>query len=390
MQLRRRDGVRLMSILAPARSTVLGVLALGALATLATVACTQRARLHQHEVAGPIMGTAFVVKVVLGSDEAKPARLQAIDETVRATLDEVDRLMSTYKPESEISRFNRAEPNVPIAISAPTVDVLRFSVALSNETSGAFDPSVGPLVEAWGFGTRPAPEQLPDDELIKQLRARTGLDKIIIDSRTATTSHAAGSLTKTTAGVELDLSAVAKGYAADRVGTALETLGFNRYMVEIGGEIRVSGHNQGGEPWRLAIERPPGRDSGSGSAAGPRYLSAQAVVALERGGLATSGDYRNYYERDGERFSHSIDPATGRPVTHTGASVSVIAETCAEADALATALLVMGPERGLEFAAARGHAALFLAYNGQGGLDESMSPSMLRLLEASQPSNLSR
>ncbi len=326
--------------------------------------------LYQHELTGPIMGTTFTVKVVLPK-EPNTSRSEEIDRAIRSALNEVDGLMSTYKPNSEISTFNRSAVGEPTSVSAPTIDVLELSNELALFTGGAFDPSVGPLVEAWGFGTGGTPEELPTAELLASLQERVGLAQISIDKN-------AGTLTKIAEGVELDLSAVAKGYASDRVGSSLENLGLSRYMAEIGGEIRVAGLNQHGEPWRLAIERPPASNLDSSSPA--RFLAPQAIIELDAGALATSGDYRNFYEKDGRRYSHTIDPSTGEPVTHKGASVSVVSDTCAEADALATALLVMGPTRGMSFAKTHDIAALFVAYNDRGGLDETVTPAMQRLL----------
>jgi len=205
-------------------------------------------------------------------------------------------------------------------------------------------------VDAWGFGPEPAAAP-PDEATIERLLEDHGYTHLELD---------AGDLTvrKDNPRLRCDLSAIAKGYAVDRVALRVEKLGLRDFMVEIGGEVRVAGRNAEGQAWRIGVERPDG---------GGRPWAA---VALTDGAMATSGDYRNYYERDGVRISHTIDPRTGRPITHALASVSVIHPSCMTADALATALNVLGPGEGRELVEREGLAALFLVRTDDGGLDE--------------------
>ena len=294
-------------------------------------------------VQGETMGTTYTVKVVADtreeqSDEAKAA----LQRTVHEALAEVDGAMSTYKPESELSAFNAGPGNVDVTVSPAMAQVLAVAMEVGKQSGGAFDVTVGPLVERWGFGARGELKALPSDDEINALRARLGHDHLRFDA-------AAPSLRKDADALRVDLSAVAKGFGVDQAAAALEQAGYHDYMVEVGGEIRVAGNTEAGRPWRLAVEKPS-----------PTERAIYEVVALRNQALATSGDYRNFTVVDGVRYSHTIDPTTGRPVTHDLASVSVIADTCARADALATALNVLGPERGLALAEREGLPALFL------------------------------
>jgi FAD:protein FMN transferase len=236
--------------------------------------------------------------------------------------------------------------------------VLKLALRVSEETGGAFDPTVAPLVRAWGFGAD-ASEAPPTDEERAALVERVGWRRLRLEG---------GGLAKTAPGLEIDLSAIAKGYAVDRVFDAVPGYALG-VMVDVGGEIRVGGTNRRGRPWRLAIESPTAERRG-----------IQRILEVTDTAIATSGDYRNFYERDGRRYSHTIDPATGAPVTHRGASVSVLHEECALADAYATALLVMGPERGLAWARERNLPILYLVYDGEGGIEEWATAPMAEAL----------
>lgn len=294
---------------------------------------------------GRTMGTSFSVKVV---GDLSPEAQQALAQAVQAELDQVNAQMSTWREDSELSRFNRHGDATPFPVSPQTRAVVVEAARVWGATGGAFDPTVGPLVRAWGFGGGDAPAAPLDDARIAALQAHLGLDKVTVDREENT-------LAKVDPAVELDLSAIAKGWGVDRVHQAVVGLGHGDVMVEIGGEVRVSGRNARGERWRLGIERP---DSGRGV--------VHQVVSLEGDAMATSGDYRNYVERDGERWSHTIDPRTGRPIKHGLASVTVLAEDCTTADAWATALNVLGPEEGPAVADAQGLKAYFLVRSGDG------------------------
>lgn len=304
------------------------------------------------------MGTAYHVKVVAPrlSDTEQ-------DELARIITDELENVnskMSTYQDDSELSRFNRSPATAAFALSRETLDVFAESARISEFTGGAFDITVGPLVDVWGFGPS-NPERIPTEDELMVLRASVGWRNVVVDP-------AAGAIHKTHADTRCDLSAIAKGYAVDRVSEALTKLGRRNHMVEVGGEVRTAGRNAAGEPWRIAVEKPV-----AGSAATER------IVPLSDRAMATSGDYRNFIERDGTRYSHTIDPRTGRPVMHRLASVSVLHKSCMTADALATALMVMGEEEALTFASDHELAVLLLIRGDDGEFTEAATPAFADL-----------
>lgn len=329
---------------------------LPALALLAAAGCVPPPQ--EFQLAGPTMGTVYRVLVVA----AAPDR-EAIRALVEERLNAVDRAMSTYRDDSEISRFNQLAAGESLVFSEETWAVLELAWRVRGDSGGAFDPTVGPLVDAWGFGApgRDAePKPVADDRLAETKRVVGAIELLAEERR----------VLKLEDGAALDLSAIAKGWATDRVSEALSHAGFANHLVEVGGEVRTAGHSPAGDAWRIAIERPPVRATdppprapiaAPEDATGP---GLQKVLPFTDGSLATSGDYRNYWERDGVRYSHTIDPRTGRPVEHALASASVFHESCAVADAYATALMVLGPEEGLRWANQNGIAALLLAYRG--------------------------
>lgn len=326
------------------------------------------------EVAGPALGTSYSVKVISDRplDSATRGRLQAL---VTQKIDQVDQAMSTYRQDSELSRLNLAPAQKSIEVSPDLFAVLEAASNLSSWTGGAFDVTVAPLVNAWGFGPV-APETVPNDREIDDLLASVGDDKLSLDPAHST-------VTKALANVSVDLSAIAKGLAVDRVAVAVEVAGYLDHLVEIGGEVRARGRNRLGTAWTVAIESPPAHSSTAGGPSRERGL--QRILSLDDSALATSGDYRNYFEIDGQRYSHTIDPRTGRPVRHRAASVSVLHPEAMWADGWATALLVLGPEQGLESALARDLAALFLVYNDHGGVDERSTPAFDLAVLANPP-----
>ena len=299
------------------------------------------------------MGTTFQVKVAGRGWSAD--REDEIRRAIASELDDVNQKMSTYLASSEISRFNRAETTRPLAVSSETIEVLLEAARISAATGGAFDITVGPLVEAWGFGPAGETGPPPDEETIQRLLERVGWHKIKVNEREKT-------VRKLAPDIECDLSAIAKGYAVDRIAAALSRRGPRAYMIEVGGEIRCAGQNTAGEPWRIAIERPM---------AGSRRT--QRVLAHRDIAMASSGDYRNFIEKDGVRYSHTIDPRSGRPAMHRLAAVSVLDASCMRADAYATALMVMGEKEGLRFAESSGLLALFLIRTASGEITEVMT-----------------
>jgi thiamine biosynthesis lipoprotein len=303
------------------------------------------------------MGSTYSVRIAGGPFDA--GLEAAARAAVTAALDDVVRRMSGYDAGSELSRFNRHEATTPFALSADTLAVLARGQEVAALTGGAFDVTVAPLVAAWGFGAGASSRAAAPASAA--LAAPVGWHRLAID-------RGAGTARKALPGLQADVSGIAKGYAVDRAAQALQALGVERFMVEAGGEVRTRGLNAEGRPWQIAIERPD---------AWPQQV--HRVVALQGLAMATSGDYRNYYERDGRRFSHEIDPATRAPVAHALASVTVVHEECMFADALATALFVLGPERALALARERDLAAFFIVRAGDGTLRDLASPAFAAL-----------
>ncbi|TWT98096.1 Thiamine biosynthesis lipoprotein ApbE precursor [Botrimarina colliarenosi] len=311
------------------------------LALLASVAgCAAEKSEPIWSLSGATMGTRYNVSVVGGDEADAKALQQRLDER----LAEVNRRMSTYDPQSELSRFNAGDSTDWFDVSAETASVVQSALELASASEGAFDPTVGPLVNLWGFGPDKRRDEAPSDGDIAAAKARVGF--AAVEARLDPPA-----LRKATPGVYLDLSAIAKGHGVDAVAELIAEAGYAAAMVEIGGEVRAFGAKPGGKPWRIGLEKP---ESGL-------THSLQEVIELSDRSLATSGDYRNFFEVDGRRYSHTIDAATGRPVTHNLATVTVQATTCRDADGLATTLLVLGPTAGYDWAVGRGVAALFVS-----------------------------
>ena len=273
----------------------------------------------QQDLKGQIMGTYWIVKTLQKDEE--------LHDIIQNTLDEINEKMSTYIPQSELSQFNAQHSIDPFSMSEETIEVLRAAQEISTHSQGAFDISIKPLVDLWGFGTKSI-EDPPKEKDIALAMGNVGYKKILISD-----NH----IQKLNPSMELDLSAIAKGYAVDRISILLEEKGHEHYMVDIGGEIRAKGKNAKGLEWRIGIETP---DAERGA-----YTD---VVLLSNMAIATSGDYRNYYEQDGKRISHTIDARTGMPITHTLASISVLHPSAMMADGWATALNVLGPKEAME------------------------------------------
>jgi thiamine biosynthesis lipoprotein len=308
-------------------------------------------------ITGATMGTSYSVRI--GS--TAPVDPDTLRAALNARLAEINSMMSTYDSESDISRLNRAGSGNWIEIPAEMATVVREAIGISELSQGAFDITVSPLVELWGFGPGGAIAEPPTAARIEAVRQRTSIDKLRLRTEPP-------AIRKTHAGVSIDLSAIAKGYAVDELARVIERMGASDYLVEIGGEIRVRGERPGGGNWRVGIERP---------LRGER--SVQRVIELGDGAIATSGDYRNFIMLDQVRFSHAIDPRTGYPVQHATASVSVIADTAMRADALATAFLVLGHDMGLPLAEQLVLPVLF-TIRTEDGLDEIASSAFEAIL----------
>ena len=348
------------TLLSPRRRTLLKVL--GA-ATLASAGCTDPrsgpgVRPREFAFGGPTMGTHYTTKIA--APRLTPTAQAAAREAVRLALETVNLRMSTYLPDSELTRLNRHAGDAPFALSPDTLAVLDLAQRVSERSGGAFDVTVGPVVDAWGFGPSKL-NQVPPDEALRALGAQIGYQMLTVDAR-------AGSVTKARPDVRADLSAIAKGFAVDQAARALEALGFGDYLIEAGGEVRTRGLNAHDEPWRIGIERP--------DAAPPQV---HCVVPLSGMSMATSGDYRIYFEQAGRRYSHEIDPRTGAPIRHGLASATVVAPECGFADAMATALIVLGPERGLALAEREALAAYFIVRERDGEFSERQSSAFAAL-----------
>ena len=296
-------------------------------------------------IQGATMGTSYSVVIpVLPEGISKQQLQQGMDEQLLT----VNQHMSTYIQNSELSAVNQAGAEQWLPLSSRLFEVIQKAQLVSKQTEGAFDITVGPLVNLWGFGPidQGVPVKEPDTEAVAAARARIGYQYIELDAEQQ-------ALRKGIENLYLDLSAIAKGYGVDVLGEYLESVGVTNYLVEIGGELRARGISHRGDPWRIALEKPQ---------EGQRAI--QRVIPLSDISVATSGDYRNYVEFDGQRYSHTIDPRQGRPVTHRLASVTVLAERTDLADAWATALMVMGEEAGYTQAEEQGLAAYFLYKEG--------------------------
>jgi len=315
------------------------------LLVLFVVSCGRELGQPKFQYSGLALGTSFTIKVTGLPEGVQPEQLK--DELDR-NLEAVDRIMSTYREDSELSRFNHSRSTEWQPVSKDLADVVAAALEVSRWSDGAFDVTVGPLVNLWGFGPDPRREQAPAIEQIESARQRVGFRKLDVREEPP-------ALVKRQPDLYVDLSAIAKGFAVDKLARYLERLGCHDYMVEIGGELSLSGSSPRGEPWRIAIEKPV-----------PRLREVEKVLSLTDIAVATSGDYRNYFEVDGMRFSHTIDPRTGRPITHRLASVTVLSHTTMNADALATALMVLGPEAGFVKAEQQNIKALFIVKEKEG------------------------
>jgi len=344
------------------RRAVQAIAALAAVPVLA--GCGERPRARLLTFTGRTMGSDYTVKIA-GAGPVSSRAERSLAQELFAAVDVVDRGMSTYRTDSELSRLNRHAAEAPFPLSAGLAEVLAKAERVSAASGGAFDVTIGPLVNAWGFGPEGRTHDrsgLPAPEALARLRARVDWRSLGLDPR-------AGTLTKARPDAYADLSGVAQGYGAERIAAALEARGFGDYLVNVSGEVRARGVNAEGVAWRIGIERPQG--------GGPRAL--QYVVPLANRALATSGDYRNCFEQDGRRYSHEIDPRTGGPVAHRLASVSVVHEDAALADAWSTALFVLGPDRGRELALAQGLPAYFISRAADGTLAETETPAFAAL-----------
>jgi len=282
------------------------------------------------------MGTQYSVQLVAANPDA------ALAADIGARLDRIEALMSTYREDSTVSRFNASPSTDWFTVPEALCDVVAEAIDVSVQSGGAFDITVSPLVDLWGFGPGGGGGQPPSRDTIDALLGATGYDKLETDCSLP-------ALRKASASLRIDLSSIGKGRGIDDVAELLDARGIADYLIEIGGEVRARGQKPAGERWRIAVEA-------------PLYEERRIVTAfaLDDTAVATSGDYRNFFESGGRYYSHLLDPRTGAPVEHGTAAVTVIADTATRADALATALLVMGKADGYLLAERENIAALFV------------------------------
>lgn len=310
---------------------------------------------------GRTMGTTYNIKVVSTEAEIQAKDLQP---KIDALLVKINQSMSTYQADSEISKFNRSVSTEPVTITSNFARVVKESIYLGELSEGMLDVTVGPLVNLWGFGPDQRPDIIPTAEDLSLTKQRIGLQHLVLEGN---------QLSKNIPNLYLDLSTIAKGYAVDLVAELIESNGLNHYLVEIGGEIKAKGFKHTGELWVMAIEKPIYDPLGESR-------SVHQIIIPKDNAIATSGDYRNYFEVEGIRFSHIIDPSSGKPISHNLVSVTVIDPSSMTADGLSTALMVMGLEEGMLFAQKHDIAALFI-YKTENSFGEQFTVKFKQFLK---------
>ena len=290
---------------------------------------------------GSVMGTTYEVKII-SSKRIIPGMEKLIDTKLQS----INKIFTTYDKSSELMILNESLINVPQIVSSDMMNVLAIAQDVYIKTNGSFDPTVASLVNLWGFGPQLSVQKVPNDQQISSLLNLIGLNKLLIDKEK--------NLVTRLTDIKIDLSAIAKGYAVDYIARLLDGYKIENYLVEVGGELRMKGNNVNGTNWFIAIERPYFIQTG-----------VQEVIQITDSGLATSGDYRNYFEKDGSRYSHMIDPRSGYPIKHNLVSATVIAKSATEADAFSTAMMVLGPQQAIKVAKENNIPVYLIIKNGE-------------------------
>ncbi|MFT5697920.1 MAG: thiamine biosynthesis lipoprotein [Desulforhopalus sp.] len=304
----------------------------------------------ENDIRGETMGTTYSIKIMTGRFD----RPDHLSDLVDARLQEINASMSTYIADSEISTFNDSTEKLPFTPSADFLKVMRVAMDIHKRSGGAWDGSLDPLVTLWGFGRDGQKEQPPTQEEIEASLSLVDFNRVSISSD--------GKFLKDDPRLSIDLGSIAKGYGVDAIAALLKAEGYEDFLVEVGGEIFASGKRDKNNSWRVGINT-PSRSAGFGQ--------VYKVLSVEGKGLATSGDYRNFFVYEGRMYSHILDPRTGYPVTNGVVSASVIAKTCTLADGLATALMVMGPDSGIELVEQMADVeALIIVRNQDGDFEE--------------------
>lgn len=323
--------------------------------------CEQTTETNLVELNGKTQGTTYSIKIVdsgLSSDDSVKKRLH---KEIDSILVEISNQMSTWQSDSEISEFNKSRTTEWFPVSHDFVNVVQTSQRISDASNGALDITVGALVNLWGFGPVKKEEVIPSDKEIEEAKKLCDYKKISFRTNES-------AIKKETENITIDLSAVAQGFSVDKISNYLYSLNYKNFLVEIGGEVKTNGKNHLGENWKIGISVPDGT------------FDIQKIISLENSAVSTSGDYRDYFEKDGIRFSHTIDPKSGKPITHSLASVTVVCNNCADADGFSTAIDVLGPEAGYELAL-KEKLAVLLIVKTENGFSEKMTPEFESLFK---------
>ncbi len=344
-----------MSVLTVLNNRLLARRLLFLLPLMLLLSCESKTQQQQHTISGNTMGTYYQIKLV-GVAGQLDGKVEGLIAEIRSLLVSINGSMSTYDPKSSLSVFNRHQSIDALKVPDSLYSTLETAISVSEMTAGAYDVTVGPLVNLWGFGPEVKSPQVPSEKQIVTAKKRVGYQRLKLAKP--------NQILKTVPDLYVDLSSIAKGYAVDQVSNLLASKGFKNYLVDIGGELRVSGYNAIDKLWRVAVEKPSSEESG-----------VQRILAITDVAVATSGDYRNFFEQDGVRFSHTINPMTGHPVSHSLVSATVVADTCEFADAVATALLVLGTEEAL-ILAERENLAVYLVTKTEDGFVDSYSTAL--------------
>jgi|SRR5690554_2855724 len=311
--------------------------------------------LTAYHIEGETMGTFYQITLVT-DPEAPAVQVDRLKQAIDTELQKINQMMSTYIADSDLMRFNAGPVNEWIELPEPLLEVFSISQDISEKTTGAFDITIAALVDLWGFGPEMRPHRVPTAAALQNALQQVGYHLLEVEANRA----------RRLKDIHIDLSAVAKGYGADWIAAYLHEHGWRNHMVNIGGDMRISGVSPRSDRWRIAVERP-----------GVMREGVFTTLALSNQAVATSGDYRNYFEEDGVRYSHTLDPSTGKPIQHNMVSVTVIADTAAEADAWATALNVLGSQAGMAVANAE-QMAVYMIVKTDGGFKGIPSAGFMR------------
>ncbi len=317
-------------------------------------------RSYLNVIQGSTMGTTYTIKIVKDESNNSGLVYENLKPGINKLLEEINRQMSTWREDSEITQFNNYSKSDWFPVSKDFAFVMQGALNLCEMSNGVFDITVGRLVNLWGFGPGNKESEIPGDDSIKTKMKLVGCDNIVVKTIPP-------SIKKELPEVYCDLSGIAKGFGVDKIAEHLDSLQITNYLIEIGGELYAKGRNHLDEDWKIGISTPD------------TEFGLQKVVSLKDFSIATSGDYRNYFEKNGVRYSHTIDPRTGKPITHKLVSVSVITKSCMTADGLATAITVLGPEEGYKFAL-KENLSVFMIVKEDEGFKELMTPEFEEIL----------